>query len=126
MKTVTAAERKSLIRLAASIPKGQPERKALLRVIQSYRQGALSVRRLVFHAETPRGATVVKAYDEGDGNFYWEETERGRGTSHSPVASGSLSSEQNLVTVLNNHFRSYREFDPRKFKVFVNDVGVQV
>ena len=82
--------------------------------------------RVVFHAETPRGAMVVKAYDQEDGSFYWEETEKGRGTSHSPVASGHMSSEQNLVTALNNHFRSYREFDPRQFKVVVNEIGVRI
>lgn len=113
--------RSKMIRLAASMPKGSSERKALLDVLS-----ARSTGRVIFHAETPRGATVVKAYDEGDGSFYWEETERGRGTSHSPVASGHMSSERHLVMALNNHFRSYREFDPRNFKVVVNDVGVRV
>ena len=37
-----------------------------------------------------------------------------------------MSSERNLVMALNNHFRSYREFDPRNFKVIINDVGVRV
>lgn len=113
--------RSKMIRLAATMPKGSSERKALLNVLANNSTG-----RVVFHAETPRGATVVKAYAEEDGSFYWEETERGRGTSHSPVASGHMSSEQNVVTVLNNWFRSYREFDPRKFKVIVNDIGVHV
>lgn len=113
--------RPKLIRLANSMPKGSQERKALLDLLAAGSSGTL-----VFHAETPRGGTIVKAWDEGDGSFYWEETEIGRGTSHSPTASGSVSSESNLVKTLNNHFRSYREFDPRRFKVLVNDLGVRV
>jgi len=31
-----------------------------------------------------------------------------------------------LVKMLNNHFRSYREFNPRRFKVVINDVDVRV
>ena len=120
-RNLTASDRKSLIKLASTMPKGSPERKALLNVLASRSTG-----RVVFHAETPRGAAVVKAYDEGDGSLYWEETEKGRGTSHSPVASGHMSSERNLVMALNNHYRSYREFDTRNFKVIINDVGVRV
>jgi len=121
-RTRTASDRSALIRLASTLPAGSDERRAILAGLSKSSFGA----RVVFHAETPRGGTIVKAYDDGDGTFSWEETEIGRGTSHSPVASGSASSEAALVKMLNNHFRSYREFDPRRFKVVINDVGVRV
>lgn len=123
-RTLTAADRSALIRLASTMEKGSPERKAILAGLSKSAVSAGA--RVVFHAETPRGGTIVKAYDDGDGSFHWEETEIGRGTSHSPVASGSASSEAVLVKMLNNHFRSYREFDPRRFKVVINDMGVRV
>jgi hypothetical protein len=103
-----------LIMMASGFPQGSNERKALIKIAAQ--------KELVFHAVSPRGAEIVKAWSEG-GRFEWEAGTRADPTAE---ASGYARSEQDLAKILNNHFRAIREFGGTKFKVVVDTIGVKV